>query len=73
MKLQPTASPLTKSYLIEFTCAHCQKSLLWAPPTAKVQCNKCHRWITAKNLKFPNPCKLSNIYTPEEEQLELFV
>lgn len=37
--------------LLQFLCPKCGKELVWTLETAKVQCNKCFKWITAKDLK----------------------
>lgn len=56
--------------LKEFQCPKCGKKLIWAYESSEVQCNGCYRWIKFKDIKLPNPCKMS--INPNEEQLKLF-
>lgn len=54
--------------LIEFTCPKCQKKLVWALENSKVFCKTCLRWVHAKDIKNPNPAKLSD----DSEQMTMF-
>lgn len=54
--------------LIEFTCPKCQKKLVWALENSKVFCKTCLRWVHAKDIKNPNPTKLSD----DSEQMTMF-
>ena len=58
--------------LIEFICPNpkCGKKIVWAQEKAEVLCNGCYKWIKAKDLKNPNPNKISDSDNPE--QLRMF-
>ncbi len=56
--------------LAEFKCPKCGKVLIWANEKAKVLCNGCWKWIAFKDIKNPNPCKMSD--DEKAEQLKIF-
>lgn len=56
--------------LHEFICPKCGKRDIWACKNSIVMCNSCYRWIRLKDIKNPNPCKISD--KDKTEQLKLF-
>ena len=55
---------------IEFICPKCDQSIVWTVEHAKVQCPRCHKWVSNKNMKRRNPCKLDE--DKKKDQLRMF-
>jgi len=55
--------------LLQFICPKCGKELVWTLDKAEVQCNKCFKWIKAKDIK-SKPKRISD--NDKAEQLIMF-